>query len=68
MDKDQEKSIAKEAPTAKDNKIIFAEILKKKKEKINEKNFKNSKEAKGSNFRNTRSNSPQRIGKGRRGK
>lgn len=64
MDKDQEKSTAK----AKDNKIIFAEILKKKKEKINEKNFKNSKEAKGSNFRNTRSNSPQRIGKGRRGK
>ena len=62
MDKDQETS------TAKDNKITFAEILKKKKEKIDEKNYKNSKEAKGSNFKNTRSNSPQRIGKGRRGK
>ena len=34
MDKDQEKSTAKEAPTAKDNKIIFAEILKKKKKRL----------------------------------
>ncbi len=50
------------------NKKIFDEILKKKKEKIDEKNYSNNKVAKGSNFSKSRSNSPQRIGKGRRGK
>jgi hypothetical protein len=52
----------------KSNKKIFDEILKKKKEKIDEKNYSNNKVAKGSNFSKSRSNSPQRIGKGRRGK
>ena len=52
----------------KTNKEIFDEILKKKKEKIDEKNYNNSKEAKSSNFSKIRSNSPQRTGKGRRGK
>ena len=52
----------------KDSKIKFDEILKKKKEKIDEKNYTNNKVAKGSNFSKTRSNTPQRIGKGRRGK
>tara|TARA_B100001013_G_scaffold282961_1_gene182882 strand:+ start:173 stop:346 length:174 start_codon:yes stop_codon:yes gene_type:complete len=52
----------------KTNKEIFDEILKKKKENIDEKNYNNSKEAKSSNFSKIRSNSPQRTGKGRRGK
>ena len=52
----------------KTNKEIFDEILKKKKEKIDEKNYNNNKEAKSSNFSKIRANSPQRTGKGRRGK
>ena len=52
----------------KDSKIKFDEILKKKKEKIDEKNYNNNKVSKGSNFSKNRANSPQRIGKGRRGK
>ena len=46
----------------------FVVILKKKKEKIDEKNYNNNKVSKGSNFSKNRANSPQRIGKGRRGK
>tara|TARA_B110000438_G_C15740842_1_gene618386 strand:+ start:591 stop:794 length:204 start_codon:yes stop_codon:yes gene_type:complete len=52
----------------KTNKEKFNEILKKKKEKVDEKNYNDNKISKGSNFSKTRSNSPQRRGQGRRGK